>query len=127
MKSKDYQFESGATDLQDYSIIKERLSDDKNARLFHYLIGMGTEVGELQDQLKKHIMYGRELDETNLIEEIGDVLWYVARALETLDSSFEKVMEINNAKLKARFGDKFTEYAALNRNLEVERKILEDK
>lgn len=125
MKPNDYVSESGATDLQDYSSIKERLSNDKNAKLFHYLIGMGTEVGELQDQLKKHIMYGRKLDDVNLLEEMGDVLWYMARALELLGSDFEQIMELNNAKLKMRFGEKFTEHAALNRNVIEERKILE--
>ena len=40
-------------------------------------------------------------------------------------TSIEKARETNIAKLRARYGDKFTEFDALNRDLDVERKILE--
>lgn len=38
---------------------------------------------------------------------------------------FEECLDLNIAKLKARFPEKFTEEKALNRNLEIEREILE--
>jgi len=41
------------------------------------------------------------------------------------DINFEECLDLNIAKLKARFPNKFTEEAALNRNLEKERQILE--
>jgi NTP pyrophosphatase (non-canonical NTP hydrolase) len=125
MDSKTYIKETGVTDLEDYSDIRARMGDEFNARLTHYLLGVGTEAGELQDALKKHLIYGKELDRANLIEEIGDLSWYVARTLELLGSSFEEAMNKNIAKLRARYGDKFTEYAALNRDLDREREILE--
>lgn len=127
MRPSDYVRESGATDLRDYSQIIERLSKPETARMMHYLVGLCTETGELQDQFKKHVMYGKELDRVNIIEESGDLIWYLSRLLELVGSSFEEIMEKNNAKLKARYGDKFTEFAALNRNLEAERKILEEE
>jgi uncharacterized protein YabN with tetrapyrrole methylase and pyrophosphatase domain len=61
----------------------------------------------------------------NLAEEMGDLFWYIAVICDALEVSFEDVMERNIAKLKARYGDKFTEHAATNRNLEEERRILE--
>ena len=73
------------------------------------------------------MIYGKPIDRVNLKEELGDVLWYVALAIDELGTSFDEVMEINNAKLAARFGDVFTSEAALNRDLETERKILEGK
>lgn len=96
-----------------------------SARLLHAGIGMATESGEILDQLKKHLYYGKVLDEVNLVEEIGDLFFYMAIACDSLGVSFEDVMKKNNAKLRARYGDRFTSEAAINRDLEKERSILE--
>jgi len=125
MNSVDYVAESGATDKRDYSDIQERMSQEFNAKMTHYMLGLGTEAGELQDELKKVLIYGKEWDLPNVIEELGDLAWYSARILDLLGVSYEEVFFKNNAKLKARYGDKFTEYKALNRNLDKEREILE--
>lgn len=47
-------------------------------RMVHHSMGFATEMGELIDALKKHYIYGKPLDEVNVMEEIGDALWYVA-------------------------------------------------
>ena len=44
---------------------------------------------------------------------------------DTLGVSFEEIQERNIEKLKARYGEKFTDEKAINRNLETERSILE--
>lgn len=95
------------------------------ARLLHGLLGVMSEAGEIADALKKHIVYGRELDQINMLEESGDVTWYVALMLSAVKKGYEEAMEKNIAKLKARFGDKFTQAAATVRDLEKEREILE--
>lgn len=101
--------------------------EDGDDRLLHAGVGLATEGGEFLDALKKHIFYGKALDRTNLKEEIGDILWYCAIALDELDSSFEEVQMTNIAKLKARYPEKFTKAQAENRDLSAERKILEGK
>jgi NTP pyrophosphatase (non-canonical NTP hydrolase) len=107
--------------------VLDRLVDEpKKIQLLHAFIGMTTEVGELFDAFKKHLFYGKPLDLVNISEEIGDLFWYVALALDYIGLDFETVMAQNNAKLKARFPDKFTEEAATNRDLRKEREILEN-
>lgn len=95
------------------------------ARLIHATLGMASEVGELADALKKHIIYGQALDEINVLEEIGDLNWYTALGLAAVKRTMNDALERNVAKLKARFGDKFDSGKALNRDLEAERKALE--
>lgn len=95
------------------------------ARLIHAVLGLASEVGEIADALKKHLIYGRALDLVNIIEETGDVLWYEALALSAVKGQLSDAMEKNIAKLQKRFGDTFSEHAALNRDLPAERKILE--
>lgn len=112
------------TKSSDYNAIIDRLSYI-DIDLFHAVMGLSTEAGEALDMFKKHIYYGKEFDEINLIEEIGDAMWYLAIACNALDITFEQVMEKNIEKLKARYGDKFSEEKANNRNLNIEREVLE--
>lgn len=97
----------------------------QNHRLEHAIDGLATEAGELLDAMKKAKYYGKELDLTNLKEEGGDMLWYLALMFDELGTSFEEEMARNNAKLKARFPEKFTQEGALVRDLGKERGILE--
>lgn len=93
--------------------------------VLHALLGIGTEAGELQDMLKKHLMYGKAFDRTNLVEECGDLLWYIAFALKTVNVTMSDCMERNIKKLQVRYPQKFTTENALNRNLEQEARVLE--
>lgn len=45
-------------------------------RRLHGLVGMLSELGELADLVKRAFVYGKEFDAVNLLEEIGDYLWY---------------------------------------------------
>lgn len=92
--------------------------------VLHALLGIGTEAGELQDMLKKHLMYGKAFDRTNLVEECGDLLWYIALALKTVSVTMSDCMERNIKKLQVRYPQKFTTENALNRNLEQEARAL---
>ena len=125
MTPEQYQSDAQITDLMDYGPVIERLSQIHTIRLLHAAMGLCTEAGEFMDMLKKHIIYGKPLDEVNLKEELGDKLWYTALALDELKSTFGEVMATNNAKLAARYPNKFTEKDALERNLQKEREILE--
>ena len=126
MTPKEYVENVLKTESMNHKAITLRLLPIETQRLLHGAIGVVTESGELMDALKKHIYYGAELDKTNVKEEIGDLLWYVGILCDTLGLTFEEVFETNIAKLKARYGDKFNETGALNRNLEKEREILEE-
>lgn len=95
------------------------------ARLIHAQMGMQTEVAEFADALKKSLFYGKPLDIVNLKEELGDLMWYMAIAMDELDTNFTKEGDRVINKLKTRYPDKFTVDKAENRNLELERAILE--
>ena len=113
------------TEPQDYSQACGRLQDQRTVRLLHAAMGMATESGEFLDQLKRHIFYGKEIDVTNIVEEIGDSTWYERIGLDAIDVELLEAIQLNVSKLKARFPDKFTERDAINRDLDNERRILE--
>lgn len=95
------------------------------ARLLHAMMGMQTEPGEFTDALKKHIYYGAPLDVVNLKEEAADQLWYVGLMCDVLGCTLEELQEMVISKLQKRFPDKFTEEAAITRDLDAERSDLE--
>ncbi len=112
------------TELKDYKTVSERFTPTI-ARLMHAGMGLTTEANEFLDTLKKSTMYGKPLDKVNLIEEISDLFWYCAIACDVLGVSFEQVQELNINKLKARYGEKYSDEKAVNRNLNIEREVLE--
>lgn len=93
--------------------------------LLHGAIGMSTEAGELLDATKKALFYGKPLDRTNIIEECGDILWYMAAVLDHYGVTIEEVQKINIDKLQKRYPEKFEQGKALERDLDAERKIMD--
>lgn len=93
-----------------------------NPRVFHGIVGIATEAGELVEALNAS---QNTIDTTNVLEEIGDLNWYSAILIDELKGDFEKVLTANIEKLKARFPEKFSNEHAINRNVEIERKVLE--
>lgn len=95
--------------------------------LIHSIIGIATEAGELLEALLARIDGPDALsfDRTNLAEEFGDILWYLGLGTAALGESFEHLQEMNQKKLRARFPEKFSEDAAINRDVAAERKLLE--
>ena len=96
-------------------------------RLLHAALGCVTEAGELADQMKKAVVYGRDLDKVNFVEELGDLLWYITLACNVLDISLAEVMMINTKKLQKRYPHQFDKALEVNRDLEGERKILDSE
>jgi len=92
----------------------------------HMILGMATEVAEIQDVFKKALAYGKPLDKVNLAEELGDLLWYVAGFCDINKFDFEKILEANIKKLIIRYPNKFSKDDALTRDLEKERRSLEE-
>ena len=169
----------------------------------HMGLGIVGEMGEIVDQLKKAYIYGKPLDQVNIVEEVGDVAWYVAGVVQfypnlynfigsdelknsinyeklaeakskitrtallntmsaanlvvdmgiladetgkpseegeevaktlcvflfatavLLDVDLAEAFEVNIAKLAKRYGDKYSDYAAVNRDIDAERAVLE--
>ncbi len=116
LKSKDYE-----------PIMQRMVATPEIVDIQHALMGLFSEGGELADAVKRHIFYGTNLDATNLKEESGDLLWYIQLLIKAMNWSMEEVMDVNMAKLAKRYGDKFefTEHAAVHRDLEGERAVLE--
>ena len=92
-------------------------------KILHGVLGIATEAGELVEGILKG---GGNIDKTNMLEEVGDLLWYVAILVDALGMGIEEAMMVNINKLRKRFPEGFTEHHALNRDLDAERAVLEN-
>jgi len=97
-----------------------------NPRLLHAVMGLSTESNELLDALKKTIFYGKQLDLVNLEEEGADIAYYLFLMMDSVGIDWDIMLNKVKLKLEARYPEKFTTDNALNRDLEKERKILEN-
>ena len=77
--------------------------------------GLNGESGEVIDLLKKHEFQGHELDRDKMIDEAGDVCWYIALLATALNVSLEEIMTKNIEKLKKRYPDGFDKNRSMNR------------
>ena len=127
MKHKTYLQAVNSTENKDFAGMSERLQDPKVVRLLHAAMGLSTEANELLDNLKKHIFYGKSIDQLNLFEELGDISYYQAVMIDELDTTLEDVMQANANKLRVRYGAKFSEQAAVSRDIEAELKAIEEQ
>ena len=125
MDSKTYEIEASKTLCINYAKTRERFQDCKMIDAYHGAIGICTESGELLDAYKKYLWYGKKLDLPNILEEVGDLLFYVNAVLKAHNFTFEQAMDINIKKLRKRYGESFSEEKSLKRDLKEERKILE--
>lgn len=82
---------------------------------------------KLLDMMKKKIYYNKPIDE-NLFKTITHfVMLDLSDYMNVYDINIQNSFDINIAKLKARYGEKFSSERAINRDLENERNILEGK
>ena len=83
--------------------------------LLNAALGLSGEVGEVNDLLKKHLFQGHELDKDRIIEELGDVAWYLAEAATALKIDLNEVLLGNLTKLKKRFPHGFDSKRSIDR------------
>lgn len=92
----------------------------EKCNLLHLASCIAPEGGELFDAVKKHIFYGQELDRANVIEELGDLEFYMQGVRAALTITREETLSANITKLRTRYEKKtgqltFTNVAAQER------------
>jgi len=79
----------------------------EKAHTVHMAIGISGEAGELLDAIKKYVMYNKPLDRENVVEELGDLEFYIEGLRQSLVITREETIIHNLRKLatgpKARY------------------------
>jgi NTP pyrophosphatase (non-canonical NTP hydrolase) len=75
----------------------------QKAHLLHMAVGVSGEAGELLDAIKKHCVYQKQIDLNHVMEEAGDILFYLTGLLSELDMTIEECINANMDKLSKRY------------------------
>lgn len=102
--------------LNEYQALAQRTSRSDVNKVLNGCMGMCGEAGECIDILKKHMMQGHELPRKKLLEELGDVMWYVCETASGLGASLDEVAAGNIHKLTGRYPDGFDADRSVNRH-----------
>jgi NTP pyrophosphatase (non-canonical NTP hydrolase) len=80
------------------------------------IMGVSGETGELLDAIKKHVIYRKPLDMPNIIEELGDIEFYMEGLRQQLGVTREQCLQHNIAKLTKRYeSGSFSNASAIGR------------
>lgn len=71
--------------------------------VIHMLMGICGEAGELLDAIKKHVMYNKPLDLENVVEELGDIEFYMEGMRQALGIDRQDTLDYNKKKLLKRY------------------------
>lgn len=87
----------------------------EQANLIHLAMGISGEAGELLDAIKKHVIYNKPLDRDNVVEELGDLEFYMAGLRNSINASRAEVIHGNQTKLEKRYPSKYSDKDAQER------------
>ena len=96
---RTYQLEAKKTD---------RTPDDRHKGKVIPLFGLAGEVGTLLTEYKKYLRDGdaHELFPSQVAEELGDILWYVANVATKFNLDLDRIAHDNLEKARSLFGSK---------------------
>ena len=104
------------------------LNDEFNLKTpFNTLLAFTKLSLQFLDLLKKKIYYNKAISQDAMVDisiKMHSLLNYYCHQYDT---NVSDILDKNIAKLKARYGEKFSSERAINRDLETERTILEGK
>ena len=88
-------------------------------RLLTAALGICAEGGEFTEVVKKMVFQGKPVNDENIFHmkrELGDIMWYVAQACMSLDTTIDEIIEMNVEKLEKRYpGGSFDVHHSENR------------
>lgn len=82
----------------------ETLSIEDKRR--HALFGLCSEVGEIHS-IYQHEYQGKSAEKEKLVDESGDLMWFLSELLDTYGVDLEEVLVYNIEKLRRRYPDGF--------------------
>ena len=105
-------------ELNDYQELCLRtcvtIENEKMAHLA-WSLALAGEAGELANLTKKVFIHGHPYNPDRVIEELGDILWYIAVYAHEIGINLSEVATRNIAKLKSRYPEGFSSDASIRR------------
>lgn len=106
-----------ADDYSDFVAALMKQMGTSTLNILHAAVGISGEAGELLDAVKKHWAYEKPLDKENVIEELGDLEFYMQALRNEIGVPRSFIIEANRKKLSKRYATlKYSNEQAIARN-----------
>ncbi|KRL38625.1 nucleoside triphosphate pyrophosphohydrolase family protein [Liquorilactobacillus uvarum] len=96
-------------EFDDYQKAAKRTLYGNEQVLTNCALGLAGESGQLIDLIKNYTFKGQDLDRSEMVHEIGDVLWYLSQIAAWADIPFDEVAEDNIRTLNKRYPHGFSQ------------------
>lgn len=107
--------------MNEYQQLAQRTSNPaltQEEHLLNAMLGLAGETGECCDLVKKGLYQdGREIRD-KLLDELSDVMWYIAEAAAAMGFEMDAIAEHNIEKLRCRYPEGFAAERSLHREAE---------
>lgn len=87
----------------------------EQADALHMAVGVAGEGGELLDAIKRWTIYQKPLDRDNVVEELGDLEFFMEGLRQRLGIPRDETLHANRVKLDARYREGYTDAEAHDR------------
>lgn len=94
-------------------------AENFEANLNHAAMGLAGECGEVVDLIKKHQHHGVELNREKILQEAGDVFWYLQYLCLVLGVQLDDIAIQNVRKLRLRYQNGFNTKDSIERKDEA--------
>lgn len=91
-------------------------ADTAAMQKLHAALGICGEAGELADAIKKTVVYGKKEDMPNILEELGDLRFYIQAVQNIYGIPEQVILQYNAEKLAKRYSSlRYTDEEAIRR------------
>ena len=91
-------------------------ADTEPMMALHAALGVAGEAGELADAIKKEYIYGKPRNRENVVEELGDLRFFIQAVMNHYGITESEVLQENGNKLAKRYnGLRYSGEAAIAR------------
>tara|TARA_R110000796_G_scaffold13733_5_gene44263 strand:- start:11172 stop:11513 length:342 start_codon:yes stop_codon:yes gene_type:complete len=88
---------------QDYSDwVEDKIITKGETRLIENTLGLVGEAGEVAEKVKKFMRDDSKVDPTDMLKELGDVVFYATALSNYFGGNLKDTMDINVQKLDSR-------------------------
>lgn len=109
------------TDQQYQEQIKRTLPEGmtKDQIIANMAMGIAGEGGEIVDSIKKYMYQGHDLNTEDIVNECGDLMWYIGNLLNVLGEDMTDCKIRNIEKLRLRYPNGFEAEKSRDRVAEI--------
>lgn len=94
-------------EFNEYQSLANRTLHGNEQVLTNCALGLASEAGQVLEVIRNYTFENHQMDQEELIKEMGDVLWYLSQIAKWANIPFEEVAKQNIDMLQQRYPERY--------------------